>query len=145
MNKPRSYLAGRMSGLSFIEAITWREELAEMLEPEFEVLSPMRGQNPNGFVEACAGSCNSGFELTRDLHDIERADVIVARFALNEPVSFGTAIEIGTCIPLRKPVVFVFTEGDKLLQHPFVKSFPRGIIVFSLEDAAHYLYSMFNL
>jgi len=144
-SKPYAYLAGKMSGLSYQRSIAWRKQLAEMLEPAFTVLSPMRGQAKIGFEDACAGACNSGFELTRDITDIERSDVIVARFGLNEPVSFGTGVELGTCIPLRKPVVFVFEPGDNLLQHPFVKSFPRGILTYSLEEASDYLYSMFDI
>ncbi len=142
--KPRAYLAGKMSGLSYDTCMDWRNDLAKLLVPAFEILSPMRGQDPASFAEACAGACNSSFEMTRDLNDIERCDVMIARFARGESVSFGTGVELGTCIPLRKPVVFVFEEGDWLLGHPFVQAFPRGIITHSLEDAAYYLHSMFN-
>lgn len=144
--KPKAYLAGKMTGLSFDTCMEWRNELTAMLIPTFEVLSPMRGQKKESFVEACAGACHMSFEMTRDLTDIERADVVVARFGFNEPVSLGTGVEIGTCIPLRRPVVFLFeSPDDKLLGHPFIQAFPRGIITYTLEDVAYYLHSMFNV
>ena len=143
--KPSVYCAGKMSGLSYAQANEWRVELATLILNDFIILSPMRDQNREGFEKACAGACDSRFEMVRDLTDLERADVIVARFALNEQSSFGTAVELGTCIPLRKPVIFVIDENDRLLGHPFVQAFPRGIITHNLEDCASYLYSMFNL
>ncbi len=145
MNKTRVYIAGAMSGLTYEEANAWRIELVNMLLSHFEIMSPMRGQPKTGFENACAGECDHRFEMVRDINDIQRSDVVVARFALNELRSFGTAIELGICIPLHKPVIFVIDRNDKLMQHPFLIAFPLGIITHSLEDAADYLFSMFNL
>ncbi len=145
MSKPICYLAGAMSGLSYMEANNWREEITGMITPEISVLNPMRGQPKEGFEKACAGQCNAGFEMSRDMLDLERCDIVIARFALNAPTSFGTAIELGILIPLRKPAIFVLNEKDRLMTHPFLLAFPRGIITHNLEDCASLLYSMFNL
>ena len=145
-NKPVIYLAGRMTGLVYSEAKGWRDAITKMLEPEVRVLSPMRGQAASSFTgDPVSANCNAGFEMSRDMVDIERCDAVLAKFGLDEPVSFGTAIELGTLIPLRKPAILLIDPADKLMKHPFLLAFPRSTIVHTLEDAAYYIHSMFNV
>ncbi|MFA5172812.1 MAG: hypothetical protein WC435_00190 [Candidatus Paceibacterota bacterium] len=39
------YCAGPITGLSYNETVDWRNNLKEMLPPNIEILSPMRGKD----------------------------------------------------------------------------------------------------
>ncbi len=146
--KPRVYLAGKMEGLTWEHANWWREEMTNLLFPEFEVLSPMRGKarrtwkihgpHPHQLFYG------ADVILTRDLNDIDRSDVIFAHFGIQEGVSVGTFLELGYAMG-KKPVIMRIDEKDSFRQHPFIKRFPKGVVVKDLEDGAALLYSMFNL
>ena len=144
--KPKVYLAGKMEGLTWEEASGWRRDLMRYSLSGFEVLDPMRGKNRH----AWAGPKTSVFFhhdaiITRDLNDIERSDVVIAHFNTGVIHGVGTFIELGTCIPLRKPVILIIAPESALRQHPFISRFPRSIIVSSCAEAVTILYSMFCL
>lgn len=147
--KPKIYLAGPMGGLSWEDANSWRLDLTFMLGPQFEILNPMRGKTPETWAKNGPYPeylfYSSDLVITRDLNDVEQASALVVNFPYKTPHGIGTAIEMGTAIPLRKPVIIVLHPDDLLRQHPFIKCFPRGCIVSTLLDVVQVLKSLFNM
>jgi len=143
------YLAGKMGGLTYDQANTWRESVTKFLAPEITCLSPMRGKSRetwvNGIQLPDLMQYHTDMIMTRDLNDIERSDAIIAKFALYEYPSVGTLIELGTAIPLRKPVVFIINKEDPLRLHPFIAEFPRSILTGDTSEAVSVVLSMFNI
>src|SRR4051812_12682585 len=96
------YLAGPITGLSFDNAVNWREEFIAKLPSEIVGLSPLRGKDyleGEPSIAACyenAGlvlSCERGI-TTRDYNDVKRSDVIVVNLLGAQKVSIGTVMEI---------------------------------------------------
>jgi len=116
------YLAGpiRQTG-SLIEAIDWREKVAQVLNAEgIETFSPMRatahlrrwklagdGSDPSHVMTRPSGI------LTRDRFDVKRADIVLANFLGATEASLGTAMEFGWADAWQIPVVMVVEDGNQ--------------------------------
>lgn len=89
MSKPKIYLAGKMSGLSFDEMNKWRKEATELLRYEnVHIENPCHyynfEMNPEDYTEN---------EVKKyDLWLVKNCDIVLVN--LNHPDSIGTAIEI---------------------------------------------------
>ena len=146
--KKRIYLAGPISGLSYLEAtLGWRQAFTEALSlragDDIECMSPMRGKNylqgrkrlghgwqeMLGHKQAC--SAPAGI-VARDRNDVMTCDAMVACFLGAERVSIGTCIEFGWADAYRKPIVAVF---DQHHDHAMLRQM-AGFVVDDLEAAA---------
>ncbi len=148
-NKARVYLAGKMAGLTWDEAIGWRLELSAIIQDHLEVLSPMRGKTKENWVVGGPYPehllYGTDVIITQDVNDVKRADAIAVRFKMGEETSIGTLLEVGRAMG-EKPVVMIIDPRDaKLRSHPFLASFPMGAIVPTISSAADLLLSMFNV
>jgi nucleoside 2-deoxyribosyltransferase len=139
MNRPLVYLAGPIAGLTYDEAIDWRDEAKRLLAPEVAGLSPLRakdflrgtgviGTTPYDHVL----SSDKGI-VARDRSDALRSDLILANFLDAPRSSIGTAVEFGWADAFRKPIVAVITPGSAH-DHPFLRQL-AGWVVETLSDA----------
>lgn len=118
--KPRVYLAGVISGLSFSEANTWRE-IAQKKLALYGIVgcSPLRGKD---HLEDETVLHKAGYEgnpmstkrgiTTRDRFDVMNSDVVIMNLTGAESVSIGCMIEIGWSDANRKPVILVMEKGN---------------------------------
>lgn len=121
------YLAGAISGLSYDGAVDWRERAAETFRLEgIAAYSPMRAKEAlKGIDDLSAwdypdsGPLSGHAMVQRDLHDVRRADVVLANLVGAKKVSIGTVFEIGYARALRIPVI-VAMESDNVHRHIFI-------------------------
>ena len=121
------YLAGPINGCSYEGAVDWREKLARCLPQAIRVLSPMRDKDAlvgetllSGDYSHRSRLCTPQAIVTRDRHDVKRADMIVVVYPDDRCDSFGTAVEIGWATAQLKPVVICAPKTNRVCQHPFV-------------------------
>lgn len=133
------YLAGGITGHSYITATEWRRHTEACLGSRYNIIDPMRDK---GFLEGVLSidveqsdpSLTPEKIFARDIEDINRSDLLLVR--LDTAKSVGTPWEMGYAYALNKPVVTV--APIELFQHPFVICPSEG--VFScLDDAINYL------
>lgn len=119
------YLAGLIS-TDFPESLQWRNDVAPTLAQCMRVLSPMRGKQDfklehGGLTDP---QLTSKDIITRDFHDVEQSDVILVHledFGSPRPL-VGTVCELAWAWLLRKPVVAIAKEENKLMRlHPFIR------------------------
>ena len=88
MNKPKLYLAGKMSGLTFDQMNSWRLKATQMLDENFHIINPCNYYN---------------FEIDRSTytdHEVKQFDLWLVKNSnivlvnLDYPDSIGTAIEL---------------------------------------------------
>jgi nucleoside 2-deoxyribosyltransferase len=125
MSKPRVYLAGPISGLSYEAAQDWRKMATRMLAPDIACFSPLRCKQ---FL-AAEGILEGSYEhhplatsrgiMTRDHNDCLTADLLLVNLLGTQRVSIGTCMEIAWAHAYRKPVVLVMEEGN-VHDHPMV-------------------------
>lgn len=128
MSRPIVYLAGLIS-TTVPESLRWRIEAEPLLtEAGFEVLSPMRGKDPNrlqagGLTDPCLTAKDI---IARDYQDVSRSTVVLAHletFDGKRPL-LGTIAELAWCWQLKIPVVgMVSRENEYILSHPFTQEF----------------------
>lgn len=148
--KPVCYLAGPISGLSYVQATAWRLHMASELQPDFEVLSPMRGKenlnhvtNFNGeYVENVYGSSEA--IMQRDLTDVGRADLVIAYFNPGHTLSIGTPFELGYAVRDQKPIIVVTDTESPYASHPFLLRMPKLVLVHDFKRAVLLARSLFN-
>lgn len=124
MKSPTVYLAGRISGISYTQATTWRNKTQAFLEKQgFKVLNPMRGKESLSDSEAIPlpkQPENPALDpltiFQRDVSDIEQSDILFAR--LDPGFSLGTPWEIGFAFARYKRIILIVPET--LRYHPFV-------------------------
>jgi nucleoside 2-deoxyribosyltransferase len=127
--KKTIYLSGTINPLA-VRTYTWREDAERVLQPHFNVLSPLRGKHDTLNDSTCvltAGMCSSVFSaralVARDRADVTAADIILVNFdsygTARMPV--GTLFEVAWAGWLHKPVL-AFYEGDVGVpeEHPFI-------------------------
>lgn len=147
--KPRVYLAGPVTGLSYHEANEWRLKVQRVLLPEIEAVNPLRGKeyldSQIGPIEPSPqdGFCTDEAIIMRDYNDLRRSDVVLANLAIDHPadhpISVGTLFELAWAWEQRKIIVTV-GGSDSLYDHPFV----RHAITYAamdLPDAIDYIKS----
>lgn len=145
--RPVVYLAGPINGLTYEQAIAWREEL-RLLLPGFTILSPMRGKADlagTGILKGPYGQsllCRPEAIVMRDLTDVDRADLLIVNGLQG---TLGTAIEVGYAVARQKPVVLIEPLESSLRLHPFARRLPRVILVETLADAAEFAHSLFSV
>lgn len=124
----RVYLAGPITGLSYGEAVDWREEWAAWLTKLGHTpVTPMRGKaylsrmrklRPEGYEEFITSSAKGIY--SRDCFDVAQCDVLLARFLGAEEVSIGTVMEIQRAHDYGKYILAIM-EKDNPHRHAFVE------------------------
>ncbi len=101
--RPRVYLAGPMTGLTYSEAADWRAYATAHLSPGIVGVSPMRGEPKQS---PCFLGKNKAI-MTRDRWDVQCADAVLMNLLGASRVSVGTMIEVGWADAHRVPLVVV--------------------------------------
>lgn len=133
------YLAGPISGTSYGESTSWREDVTRKIYPH-TALSPMRGKSYLSSEEAIADfyntplSCAKGI-VTRDRWDVERCDIVFVNLLGANRVSIGTMMELAWADAYRKPVIMVMENEGNPHDHAFVREI-AGFWLRTLDEAA---------
>jgi len=133
------YLAGPISGLSYKEATTWREEVArELTRFGVKCLSPLRAEvhlrNHEGLLSDCqtpeenlAAGCQVLAMSTqrgvveRDKFDCTRCSVLFINLLGAKKISVGSMIEIGWANANNIPIVLIMEDEHNCHDHAFVR------------------------
>ena len=121
------YLAGPIAGCDKFEANDWRGYIQNNLPPKIRGISPLRCEpliaekyqlqyDDKRFGTPAAISGKNWF-------DTVNCDMVLAYLPkeINDKrPSYGTVIEIGWAIGLRKPIILV-TDDDRLINHPLIE------------------------
>tara|TARA_B100001750_G_C15516362_1_gene607527 strand:- start:519 stop:989 length:471 start_codon:yes stop_codon:yes gene_type:complete len=123
------YLAGPIADCNFKEANAWRDDVQNQLPPGIVGISPLRCEPLEpGKKYAQKGAVIDMWSdpraiATKNWLDTESCDLVLAYLPkeLNDRrPSYGTVIEIGWAIGLRKPIIVV-SDDDYLMRHPLIK------------------------
>lgn len=148
MSKPKVYLAGPISGLTYEGATDWRTDVIHALaDADIIGVSPMRGPEyllsekviRDSYPEQ-ALSTVKGITY-RDRFDVMTCDVVLMHVLGATKVSIGTMIEAGWADAFRKPVVLAMEPGN-VHQHGMLETI-AGWIVPTQEEAVHIIKTMF--
>ena len=141
MSKYIAYLAGPITGLSFGDAVDWRDEFIKLLPDEIVGMSPLRGktylENEDSIAAAYEDivlSSSRGI-ITRDYNDCKRSDVVVVNFLGATKVSIGTVMEIAWAKSFQIPVIVIMEKENNPHDHPMINE-STGFRVDSLQEAA---------
>lgn len=125
--KPKVYLAGPISGLTYDEAEAWRFAAGQCLAPEIECFSPLRHKeflHGRGVLEGSYTenplATDRGI-MTRDHWDVRTSDLVLCNLLGTSRVSIGTVMETAWCHVYRKPLVMVIEPDSNIHDHPMVR------------------------
>ena len=140
MSKPKVYLAGAISGLSFDASEDWRLTAQQLLaDIGIDGYSPLRRKDflkgrdsIEGFYDISPLATARGI-MTRDHNDVKTSDALLVNLLGAERVSIGTVMELAFAYIYRIPVVLVCEEDNIHWKHPFVQE-AIGYRVDTLQD-----------
>lgn len=139
--RPKVYLAGAISGLTYAQGQDWRTfATAELDKMGIDGYSPLRAKDylrNVGKIEQSYQfnplSSDRGI-MTRDRWDVMTADVILMYLlGTGSRVSVGTMIEAGWADAFRKPIVLVMEKEGNVHEHPMLRE-ATGFRVTTLEE-----------
>ena len=151
MSKKFIYLAGPIAGCTQEEANEWREYVRSMLPHAIVGISPLRCEPlKEGMTYTEEGASPKMWSdpraiATKNWLDTESCDLVLAYLQkeLNEKrPSYGTVIEIGWAIGLRKPLIVV-SDDKQLMDHPLIKH-NASWRLDSLDDAVEVINGLFG-
>lgn len=133
------YLAGPISGLSYREIGTWRNQFAKKLPYYMKIIHPLRYQTylesekiiGDAYEDKVLSSQKGLTERSR--HDLMRCDLLVANLLNAKKVSIGTVMEIAWADILRKPIVLLM-EDNNIHDHAMIREV-SGFRVRTIEEA----------
>ena len=147
--RPRCYLAGPISGVSWESAVSWRRLAAEELSRHgIEAIDPLR------HTEVLAGetTLRSAYPewlwtqeraiVHRSLYDVRRSQVVLANVLGARERSVGTIAEIAVAYEHHIPVVLVVREGNPH-DHPFLKEMAT-VVTGALDEAIEAVWRLFS-
>src|ERR1043165_5987499 len=112
--KPRIYLAGPITGLSYKDArYGWRKEFAEYVGESFDLFSPMRQEGHLAEIQTIEHKPYDGILSTakaivaKDRLDVQRADLVIAGFLGAPMASIGTTVELGWADAWEKTTIII--------------------------------------
>lgn len=128
------YLAGPITGLTFVEAAAWRDRATFLLGVEdVDTLDPLRGKEHLAGTGPLPNDFDGGLEaVAQDLDDVHRSDVVLANFEGCRSISAGTMAELGYAKATQAQVVSVVPRGNPH-DHIFVK-YISSRVVETLDD-----------
>lgn len=135
--KPRVYLCGQITGLSYQEATYgWRAQVYDGLRDLATVLSPMRAKKMLEETQelSCMGDpghvLNTPRGITaRDRMDTQRSTLIFCNLVGMDRVSVGSMIEFGWADAWRVPILCCMEPGN-----PHEHAMPLDIISWRCES-----------
>lgn len=154
--RPRVYLAGPITGLTYDGATDWRDDVARFFEPRVIAVSPMRGKSYLAALTviedakkqqaAIGGTTEDLYKLGnvmsspqgitgRDRNDVMKADAVLMNLLGAKKVSIGTMIEAGWADAFRKPLVVV-REPDNLHAHGMLDTIATYTVA-DLDEGIH--------
>jgi len=145
----RVYLAGPMTGLTYLEASVWRNWTSRRLA-EFDIgcFNPFRGipesefdNSPTGDKTAKNIFATQRGIVSRDFADVIRSDVVLANLRGARKHTIGTCFEMAWAYLARIPLVVVMEEDGSVFDHPFVRE-AANWIVRDLETAVEVICSL---
>jgi nucleoside 2-deoxyribosyltransferase len=128
--KFKVYLAGPISGLTFEQAVDWREgvqKIFETISPEIQAFSPLRKKNflkDKGVLTQsydCHPLATDRGINTRDHYDCSTSDLILCNLLGATTVSIGTVMEIAWAFAYRKPLIVAMEDENNLHEHPMIR------------------------
>lgn len=136
------YLAGPITGESYEGATDWRAHVAEHLDSNIEVLSPMRHKeyllHETSIADEYTTLMSTQRAITaRDKFDTQRADIVISNLLGASRVSIGTMIEYGWASGNTNKNTLIITVMEKeknLHDHAMVRELSDWN-VDSLEEA----------
>lgn len=144
INNPQKtvYLAGPITGLTYDEAVTWREVAQKALPDWVACRSPMRYKEylkNKGKLDAFAHPTDSPFStskaiFTRDKNDVRTSDLLLVNFLGATEKSIGTIAEISLAHAWDKPIVVAMEAHGNPHDHIFIHEMV-GFRVQTLSDA----------
>lgn len=121
------YLAGPITGLSYVKATDWRQYISDRLPNYIVAVSPMRGKQYLDKEQVIAASyeniplsCQKGITC-RDRYSVMTCDMLFVNLLGATTISIGTVMEIGWADMLRKPIVLVMEKKGNIHEHPIIK------------------------
>jgi hypothetical protein len=139
MSKPSVYLGGHITGLTFDEALAWRTIARARLEPDIEVIDPLRGLESLRGKGVIVGSykdnplTTSRGIMSRDRADVKRSNAVLMNLLeLPKMVSRGSCVEVGWSDAWRK-ILILLMEPENVHQHPMVCE-AASYVLDDLED-----------
>lgn len=120
--KPRIYLCGPITGLSYGEARNgWRAEFASYIDQSLiDLFSPMRQEGHLSEVQSIehkpyAGVLSSAKGIVaKDLLDVKRATLVVANFRGAKIHSIGSICEVAWTYILGNPCIGIFEPAGNV-------------------------------
>lgn len=148
MSTKSVYLAGPIGGLTFRDAVEWRQEVVRQfyeVEGSVEIIgmSPLRYKDflDEEGVLHCTDDyphvlCGQRGITTRDFYDVRTCDVLFVNFLGAKSVSIGTSMEIAVAHQTRTPIVVAMENEGNLHDHPILREC-IDFRVDTLEEAIH--------
>lgn len=139
--RPRVYLAGPISGLTYSECTVWRNQMIEQLGNfGIEGISPMRGkpQWSGKLTDDLKLNYRSREIVQWDRTDVSRADAMFVNFFYSTRTSIGTMFEFAWAREFGIPTVVLFSPHplDPHTEHPFVEEHTDFIVDSQAEAVA---------
>jgi nucleoside 2-deoxyribosyltransferase len=145
------YLAGPIAGCTEEEATEWRDDVINMLPHNIVGISPLRCEpleEGKTYTEEDATPkmwSDPRAIATKNWLDTESCDLVLAYLPkkLNDKrPSYGTVIEIGWAIGLRKPLIVV-SDDKYMMNHPLIQH-NASWRLDNLEDAVEVIMGLFG-
>ena len=127
MTKKYIYLAGPIAQCNYQEANDWRSYVRDKLHTNIIGISPLRCEPMEGETYGPGNDPRynpPGAIAAKNWYDTEKCDLILASMPreLNQRrPAYGTTIEIGWAIGLKKPIILV-TDDEYLTEHPLIRA-----------------------
>jgi nucleoside 2-deoxyribosyltransferase len=135
------YLAGPISGLTFEEAVGWRNEIAPIVrELGYDVFDPLKGKEfLKGVGEISPATSQHLSVLSQhpnivaiDLFRVRQSDILLINFHGCRRVSIGTCVEVTVAHEMGKLVILIMDESN-VHNHPFITQ--NSIVVKNMDEA----------
>lgn len=137
--KPKVYLAGPITGLSYDDAVGWRKYVKQQLEPTVVGYSPLRSKSYLSKQTSIKDthdynplSSQRGI-YTRDLYDCRTCDLMFVNMLGALKVSIGTSMEIAWAAAFNKPIVLVIEDLHNVHDHAMIRE-ACSFIVDNIDD-----------
>lgn len=146
------YLAGGITGISFGNAIGWRDfAFNKLKEHGIDAYSPMRGKSFVSNVATMSEKDREAFNggtmhsivgiNVRDFNDVKTADAILVNLLNTTKVSIGTVMEIAWARAFQIPVVIVM-DKENIHNHGMLTY--GNIITDDIDDGIESIVQLLN-
>lgn len=127
MTKPKVYLAGPITGLSYGGCTEWRDAVKDALAPDIDAFSPLRAKDYLLSQTTLADqydqyvlSSQRGI-YARDFNDCNTCDLLFVNLLGAEKVSIGTVMEIAWVAMRKMPIILVMENEGNIHEHAMLR------------------------